>query len=129
MVFEVVTLACGLVGGDTLHRVLSSRLSSVTMVLAALTGNELCFMRALLGSVPRRYPTIQYYAACFVVKYPEHKMLLKRVVGEDVRFPGDSSKLVELGFRFKYSMEETLDCHRIRRMRQENGRTLMVIIK
>ncbi|KAI4999122.1 hypothetical protein ZWY2020_059875 [Hordeum vulgare] len=75
------------------------------------------------------YPTIQYYAACFVVKYPEHKMLLKRVVGEDVRVPGDSSKLVELGFKFKYCVKETLDCHRIRRMRQENGRALMVIIK
>ncbi|VAI26056.1 unnamed protein product [Triticum turgidum subsp. durum] len=140
--FEVVTLACGLVGGDTLHPVLSSRMSSVTMVVAALTGNEihhnaLCFMQALLGSVPlvhiddacavhlfcmdqpsmagrflcaAGYPTMQDYVARFAAKYPEHKIILKELAGEGVRVPGDSSKLVELGFRFKYSVEETLDC-------------------
>ncbi|KAF7062818.1 hypothetical protein CFC21_069380 [Triticum aestivum] len=140
--FEVVTLACGLVGGDTLHPVLSSRMSSVTMVVAALTGNEihhnaLCFMQALLGSAPlvhiddacaahlfcmdqpsmagrflcaAGYPTMQDYVARFAAKYPEHKIILKELAGEGVRVPGDSSKLVELGFRFKYSVEETLDC-------------------
>ncbi|KAI4999120.1 hypothetical protein ZWY2020_059873 [Hordeum vulgare] len=140
--FEVVTLVCGLVGGDTLHPVLSSKLSSVTMVVAALTGNEihhnaLCFMQALLGSVPlvhiedaceahlfcmdqpsmagrflcaAGYPIMQDYEARFAAKYPEHKIILKEVAGEGVRVPGDSSKLVKLGFRFKYSVEETLDC-------------------
>lgn len=32
------------------------------------------------------------------------------MAGEGVRVKGDSSKLVDLGFRFKYGVEETLDC-------------------
>lgn len=33
-----------------------------------------------------------------------------RVTGEGVRVPGDTSKLGKMGFRYKYGVEETLDC-------------------
>ncbi|KAM3214239.1 hypothetical protein ACQJBY_066599 [Aegilops geniculata] len=137
--FEVVTLACGLVGGDTIQPILWS---SIPVVVAPLTGNEmhhnsLKFMQALCGSVPLvhiddaceahlfcmdqpsmagrflcavGYPNMEDYVARFAARYPEHKILLKKVAGEGVRVKGDSSKLVDLGFRFKYGVEETLDC-------------------
>ncbi|KAF7007669.1 hypothetical protein CFC21_022585 [Triticum aestivum] len=137
--FEVVTLACGLVGGDTIQPILWS---SIPVVVAPLTGNEihhnsLKFMQALCGSVPLvhiddvceahlfcmdqpsmagrflcavGYPNMEDYVARFAAKYPEHKILLKKVAGEGVRVKGDSTKLVDLGFRFKYGVEETLDC-------------------
>ncbi|VAH28221.1 unnamed protein product [Triticum turgidum subsp. durum] len=137
--FEVVTLACGLVGGDTIQPILWS---SIPVVVAPLTGNEmhhnsLKFMQALCGSVPLvhiedvceahlfcmdqpsvagrflcavGYPNMEDYLARFAARYPEHKILLKKVAGEGVRVKGDSSKLVDLGFRFKYGVEETLDC-------------------
>ena len=33
-----------------------------------------------------------------------------RVAGEGVRVQGNTNKLVELGFRYRYGVEETLDC-------------------
>ena len=105
--FEVVTLACGLVGGDTIQPILWS---SIPVVVAPLTGNEmhhnsLKFMQALCGSVPLvhiedvceahlfcmdqpsmagrflcavGYPNMEDYVARFAAKYPEHKILLKK---------------------------------------------------
>jgi nucleoside-diphosphate-sugar epimerase len=51
---EVVTLACALVGGDTIQTYLWS---SIPVIVAPLTGqaiyhNSLLFLQALLGSVP-----------------------------------------------------------------------------
>jgi len=37
-------------------------------------------------------------------------ILLYRVTGEGVRIVPNTSKLEDLGFRFKYGVEETLDC-------------------
>lgn len=107
--FEVVTLACGLVGGDTIQPILWS---SIPVVVAPLTGNEmhhnsLKFMQALCGSVPLvhiedaceahlfcmdqpsmagrflcavGYPNMEDYVARFAARYPEHKILLKKYV-------------------------------------------------
>lgn len=36
-------------------------------------------------------------------------ILCGRVTGEGVRVPVDTSKLVDLGFRYRYGAEETLD--------------------
>ena len=52
--FEVVSLVCALVGGDTIQPHLWS---SIPVMVAPLTGhaahhNSLLFMQALLGSVP-----------------------------------------------------------------------------
>ncbi|XP_047061929.1 putative anthocyanidin reductase [Lolium rigidum] len=136
--FEVVTLACGLVGGDTIQPILWS---SIPLVVSPLTGNEayhnsLKFMQAVMGSVPlvdiedvcdahifcmeqpamagrflciAGYPTMQDYVARFATKHPEHKILLKKVVGEGVRVQGNTNKLGKLGFRYRYGVEETLD--------------------
>uniref|UniRef100_A0ACD5YZT9 Uncharacterized protein n=1 Tax=Avena sativa TaxID=4498 RepID=A0ACD5YZT9_AVESA len=136
--FEVVTLACGLVGGDTIQPILWS---SIPLVVSPLTGNEayhnsLKFMQAVMGSVPlvhiddvceahvfcmeqpsmagrfmcvAGYPTMQDYLARFAANHPDHKILLKKVAGEGVRVQGNTNKLEELGFRYRYGVEETLD--------------------
>lgn len=36
--------------------------------------------------------------------------LFVRVVGKDVRVQADTNKLVDLGFKYKYGVEETLIC-------------------
>ena len=33
-----------------------------------------------------------------------------RVIGKGVRVQADTKKLVDLGFKYKYGVEETLDC-------------------
>jgi len=137
--FEVVTLACALVGGDTIQPILWS---SIPVVVSPLTGSELHhnslkFMQAVMGSVPlvhiddvceahifcmeqpsmagrfmcaAGYPSMQDYVARFAAKHPDHKILLQKVAGEGVRVQGNTNKLVQLGFRYKYGVEETLDC-------------------
>ncbi|KAM0850945.1 hypothetical protein ACQ4PT_052746 [Festuca glaucescens] len=136
--FEVVTLACGLVGGDTIQPILWS---SIPLVVSPLTGNEayhnsLKFMQAVMGSVPlvdiedvcdahifcmeqptmagrfmcvAGYPNMQDYLAHFAANHLDHKILLKKVAGEGVRVQGNTNKLGELGFRYRYGVEETLD--------------------
>jgi nucleoside-diphosphate-sugar epimerase len=107
--FEVVTLACGLVGGDTIQPILWS---SIPVVVSPLTGSEayhnsLKFMQAVMGSVPlvdiedvcdahifcmeqpsmagrfmcvAGYPNMQDYLARFAAKHPDQKILLKKYV-------------------------------------------------
>ncbi|KAF0907193.1 hypothetical protein E2562_015702 [Oryza meyeriana var. granulata] len=136
--FEVVSLACALVGGDTLQPYLWS---SIPVVVAPLTGSEvyhnaLKFMQALLGSVPLvhiddiceahifcmeqpsiagrflcagGYPNMKDYVDRFAAKFPEMEIKLKEVVGEGVRVQADTNKLEELGFKYMYGVEETLD--------------------
>jgi nucleoside-diphosphate-sugar epimerase len=104
--FEVVTLACALVGGDTLQPCLWS---SIPVIVSPLTGDELYhnalkFMQALLGSVPLAhiddvcdahvfcmdqpsiagrflcaagYPNMKDYIDRFAAKYPEIEIKLK----------------------------------------------------
>ncbi|KAG8079839.1 hypothetical protein GUJ93_ZPchr0007g4654 [Zizania palustris] len=138
--FEVVTLACAIVGGgaDTTQQ---HHLLSIPMILAPLTGDDayhsrLRFLQALLGSLPLAhiedvcdahifcmeqpsiagrflcsagYPNMQDFVDRFAAKFPELEMKLKQVEGEGVRVKADTSKLVDLGFKYKYSVEETLD--------------------
>lgn len=48
---------------------------------------------------------VEHYAA----KHPELKLMIKEVVGDGVRVQANTSKLVELGFKYKYGSEEVLD--------------------
>ncbi|WVZ66617.1 hypothetical protein U9M48_015808 [Paspalum notatum var. saurae] len=135
---EVVSLVCGLVGGDTIQSYLWS---SIPVIVSPLTGDALChnsllFLQALLGCVPLAhledvchahvfcmdqpsmagrflcaagYPTMRDYLDHFAAKHPDLKIQLTEVAGEGVRIRADSRKLEDLGFRFKYGVEETLD--------------------
>ncbi|KAL6841703.1 hypothetical protein ACP4OV_028215 [Aristida adscensionis] len=137
--FEVVTLACALVGGDTAQPYLWS---SLPCIVAPLTGqrvhhNSLLFMQALLGSVPLAhvddvceahvfcmerpamagrflcaagYPNAEDYVARFAARFPEIEIRLREMTGEGVRVKADTRKLEDLGFRYRYGVEETLDC-------------------
>ncbi|KAF8668660.1 hypothetical protein HU200_051839 [Digitaria exilis] len=139
--FEVVTLACGLVGGDTIQPYLGL-LSSISMIVAPLTGhavyhNTLLFLQSLLGSVPLAhvedvceahafcmdqpsmagrflcaagYPNVRDFLDRFAAKYPDLKIRLEQVTGEGVRVRADTTKLEDLGFRYRYGVEETIDC-------------------
>ncbi|RLN35055.1 anthocyanidin reductase-like [Panicum miliaceum] len=134
--FEVVSLACALVGGDTIQP------RSSTVIVAPLTGhathhNSLLFLQALLGSVPLAhvedvceahafcmdqpamagrflcaagYPSMRDILDRFATRFPEIKIQLQQVTGEGVRVRGDTRKLEDLGFRYRYGVEETVDC-------------------
>uniref|UniRef100_A0A0A9CMF4 NAD-dependent epimerase/dehydratase domain-containing protein n=1 Tax=Arundo donax TaxID=35708 RepID=A0A0A9CMF4_ARUDO len=137
--FEVVTLLCGLVGGDAL---LSYVPSSMQVMLSPLTGVEPChdalkFMQALLGAVPllhvddaceahvfcmerpaplagrflcaAAHPNMRDVVDHYARKHPELKMPIKEVAGEGVRVQANISKLVDLGFKYRYGAEEVLD--------------------
>ncbi|XP_006657922.2 putative anthocyanidin reductase [Oryza brachyantha] len=136
--FEVVTLACALVGGDTLQPRLWS---SIPVIVAPLTGDEgyhnsLKFIQALLGSLPLAhiddvcdahifcmeqpsiagrflcaagYPNMKDYVDRFAAKFPDIEIKLKEITGEGVRVQADTNKLVDLGFKYKYGVNETLD--------------------
>ncbi|TVU38081.1 hypothetical protein EJB05_11431, partial [Eragrostis curvula] len=137
--FEMVTLLCGLVGGDTLLPFLNG---SLQVMVSPLTGaeaahNNLKFLQALLGSVPlvhvddvcdahvfcMEMPTIAGRFLCSAAwtnmqdivghharKHPESlNPAVSEVEGEGVRVQAGTSKLVDLGFRFRYGAEEVLD--------------------
>ncbi|BAF22092.1 NADPH HC-toxin reductase 1 isoform X1 [Oryza sativa Japonica Group] len=138
--FEVVTLACALVGGDA-DTTRLYHLLSVPAIVAPLIGQEsyhggLKYLQALLGSVPLAhiddvcdahvfcmeqpsiagrflcaagYPNMKDFVDHFSAKYPEITIKLREVVGEGVRVGADTNKLTDLGFRYKYGVEETLE--------------------
>uniref|UniRef100_A0A0D9X139 NAD-dependent epimerase/dehydratase domain-containing protein n=1 Tax=Leersia perrieri TaxID=77586 RepID=A0A0D9X139_9ORYZ len=138
--FDVVTLACALIGGDT-DTTQFYHLLSIPAIVAPLIGQEsyhcgLKYLQALLGCVPLAhiedicdahifcmeqpsiagrflcavgYPNMQDYVDHFAAKYPEIRIKLREVVGEDVRVQADTNKLADLGFMFKYGVEETLE--------------------
>ncbi|EAZ40562.1 hypothetical protein OsJ_25018 [Oryza sativa Japonica Group] len=155
--FEVVTLTCALIGGDTDTTQLYHSLS-IPLIVSPLTGQELYHgglksLQALLGSVPLAhiddiceahifcmeqqpsiagrflcavgYPNMQDYVDRFAVKYPEIAIKLQgiyecvmyvpyflrftMVIGKDVRVKADTNKLGDLGFKYKFTVEETLD--------------------
>ncbi|RLN11528.1 vestitone reductase-like [Panicum miliaceum] len=134
--FEVVTLPLGLVAGDTvLGRVPETMESAVSPV----SGNEAYsglprILQQLLGSLPlvhvddacdalvfcmerpsvagrflcaAAYPTIHDVADHFADKFPHLDILRETEAVARVQPEGD--KLGELGFRYKYGMEEILD--------------------
>uniref|UniRef100_A0A0E0EE04 NAD-dependent epimerase/dehydratase domain-containing protein n=1 Tax=Oryza meridionalis TaxID=40149 RepID=A0A0E0EE04_9ORYZ len=138
--FDVVTLACALVGGDA-DTTRLYHLLSVPAIVAPLIGHEsyhggLKYLQALLGSVPLAhiddvcdahvfcmeqpsiagrflcaagYPNMKDFVDHFAAKYPEITIKLREVVGEGVRVGADTNKLTDLGFRYKYGVEETLE--------------------
>ncbi|KAL4384700.1 hypothetical protein GQ457_15G008860 [Hibiscus cannabinus] len=137
---EVVSLACGLVGGETL---LPSLPSSVAAMFSQLIGNSstlagLEYMEKLLGSVPMVHiddvceahvfcmekpsmagrficaaanPTLKQIAAHFRDNYPQYQIPEDyRVMGEEKEgLAWDNSKLVKMGFVYKYDMKKILD--------------------
>ncbi|VAI80791.1 unnamed protein product [Triticum turgidum subsp. durum] len=134
--FEVVTLSLGLVGGDT---VLSHLPETVESMVAPVTKQDPYFMlprilQRLLGSVPlvhvddvcaalifcmeqpsisgrflcaAAYPTTLDILDHYSSKYPHLEVL--RETDEVARVHPERSKLWELGFRYKYGVEEILD--------------------
>lgn len=135
--FEVVTLPCGLVAGDT---VLSHVPETLDCTVAPVTKKEPYFMlpmilQRLLGSVPlvhvddvcaahifcmeqpslmgrflcaAAYPTVHDVLDHYGSKYP-HIDLLKQTDEVLARVQSERDKLGELGFRYKYGVEEILD--------------------
>uniref|UniRef100_A0A0E0LMZ2 NAD-dependent epimerase/dehydratase domain-containing protein n=1 Tax=Oryza punctata TaxID=4537 RepID=A0A0E0LMZ2_ORYPU len=113
-VFEVVTLACAVVGGDTLQPYLWS---TIPVIVSPLTGDELChnalkFLQALLGSVPLVHIDDVCDAHVFCMDQPSiagRFLCAAGVIGEEVRVQADTNKLVDLGFNYRYGIEETLN--------------------
>lgn len=135
--FEVVTLPCGLVAGDT---VLGRAPETLENAVSPVSRNEPSFaflrlLQRLVGSVPlvhaddvcdalvfcmdqpslagrflcsAAYPTIHDIVEHFAAKYP-HLDVLKEPEREVARVQPAADKLGELGFRYKYGMEEILD--------------------
>ncbi|KAG8476477.1 hypothetical protein CXB51_033370 [Gossypium anomalum] len=136
---EVVTLPCGLVGGETL---LSFVPSSVAALFSPLTWNSstlvaLQYMEQLLGSVPIVHiddvcdahifcmekptmagrficaaanPTIRQIETHFRENYPNTRYQKSKLMGEEKEgITWDNSKLVKMGFEYKEDMGKILD--------------------
>ncbi|KAI5329140.1 hypothetical protein L3X38_028537 [Prunus dulcis] len=135
---EVVTLPCGLVGGETLLSYLSG---SVRVVISQLTGdsfgyNLLKLMQEVNGSVPLVHiedvcqahifcmeqpsmrgrfccavssPNIKEIASYFQENYPEHKIAKEFIEGPEEGSKCDFSKLMKMGFEYKYGVKNILD--------------------
>ncbi|KAM0855742.1 hypothetical protein ACQ4PT_049570 [Festuca glaucescens] len=135
--FEVVTLPCGLVAGDT---VLGHVPETVESAVAPVTAREPYFtlpriLQRLLGSVPlvhvddvcaahifymeqpslsgrflctAAYPTVHDVLEHYRSMY-SHLDLLRETDEVLVRVQSERDKLGELGFRYKYKMEQILD--------------------
>ncbi|XP_011022524.1 PREDICTED: dihydroflavonol-4-reductase-like [Populus euphratica] len=142
---EVVTLLCGLMGGET---ILSHVPSSVQVIISPFTGDisgyyhGLKFVEEVLGSVPLvgnddvceahifcmekpsmkgRFlcsaadPTVREIKAYLEENHPEFKIDEKFREEPEIRgIKCDSSKLMKMGFEYKYDMrkiiDESLDC-------------------
>ncbi|KAI8569753.1 hypothetical protein RHMOL_Rhmol02G0301600 [Rhododendron molle] len=136
---EVVSLACGQVGGD--NTLLPYLPASVAVTVSQITGNlsaynSLRFLQELLGSIPMVHiddvreahifciekeslrgrflctpadPTVKEIAKYYQENYPPLKISEELMGGPDRGSRCDSTKLVELGFEFKYDMKKILD--------------------
>lgn len=135
---EVVTLPCGLVGGETLLSCvpLSVQVMFSQLIGSLLTFKGLEFMEELLGSVPIVHledvcnahifciekpsmkgrficaaanPTIREIAMCFRENHPQCE-IKEEFTGEEKKgIPCDSSKLMRMGFEYKHDMKKILD--------------------
>ncbi|XXG82172.1 hypothetical protein AAC387_Pa10g0171 [Persea americana] len=135
---EVVSLACALVGGDTL---LSHLPLSVEVVISQLTGEEARFrqlklLQEMLGSVPLIHiddvceahvfcmeqpsmagrflcacvcPTIAETAKYFSDNYPKIQTAKGFAGGREKGIGCGSTKLKDMGFDYKYGMKRILD--------------------
>ncbi|XP_062091438.1 NADPH HC-toxin reductase 1-like [Humulus lupulus] len=136
---EVVTLACGLVGGDT---VLPYTPLTMALFISQLTNNEthyktLKYLEELLGKVPvvhiddvceahifcmetphslhgrflcaTSYISSAQIATYYQQNYPQLHVNKKYLEGPDRTIELDSSKLIEKGFIYKYNTDMILD--------------------
>uniref|UniRef100_A0A6N2MVG6 NAD-dependent epimerase/dehydratase domain-containing protein n=1 Tax=Salix viminalis TaxID=40686 RepID=A0A6N2MVG6_SALVM len=137
---EVVSLACGLVGGET---ILSHISSSVQVILSPISGNifgyyeGLKFLEELLGSVPLVHIDDVCEAHIFCMEKPSMKgrflcsaadptaseikthleknhpeFMIEEKFREEPEIRGikcDSSKLIKMGFEYKYNMRKIID--------------------
>ncbi|KAH7839762.1 hypothetical protein Vadar_008476 [Vaccinium darrowii] len=138
---EVVSLPCGLVGGD--NTLLSKLPLSVNAFLSQITGNlslydSLRFLQELLGSIPLVHiddvceahifcmekeslrgrflctavdTNVQEIASYYQENYPLFKISyeFKWKWVPDIRSSCDNTKLMRMGFAYKYGVKDTLD--------------------
>lgn len=134
---EVVSLTCALVGGDTILSYLPDSVHVIVSPLTGSEAhhNSFKFLQALIGSVPLvhiddvceahifciersvmagrflcavDYPMMKDYVDYFAAKFPDLKLKIKEVEGEGQRVKASSQKLVDLGFKYKFGVDETL---------------------
>ncbi|KAF8380089.1 hypothetical protein HHK36_027559 [Tetracentron sinense] len=136
---EVVTLACGLVGGDTLLPYIPlSVLAIVSQITGSLSNyHNLCLLQEELGSVPlvhiddvceahvfcmenissvhgrflcaTTYPTITEIRNYYRENYPELGVTEESLEGPGRGIGCCSRKLLDMGFEYKYDMKKILD--------------------
>ncbi|KAL7150463.1 hypothetical protein ABFS83_05G113400 [Erythranthe nasuta] len=135
---EVVSLACGLVGGETFFSYLPSSLPNVLSQLLRnqIAFDQLRFLQELLGSIPMVHIddvcdahifciektslkgrflcavescTIEEMADCYQQIHPEFPILEGFKCGPDGRSKCDLTKLRKEGFEFKYGLKEILN--------------------
>ncbi|KAJ6800041.1 putative vestitone reductase isoform X1 [Iris pallida] len=135
---EVVSLACGQVGGDTL---LPEYPLSMRVIVSPLRDDPVCqrqlkFLHALVGSVPlvhiddvceahvfcieqssmagrylcaAAYPSLQELLDYYGLKYPNEMRMIEKVEGANAGIQCSSTKLADLGFKYRYGLEQILD--------------------
>ncbi|KAJ6800046.1 putative vestitone reductase isoform X1 [Iris pallida] len=148
---ETVSLACGLVGGDTL---LPEYPLSVRLTVSPLNDDPVCqrplkFLQALVGSVPLvhiddvceahafcveqssmtgrylcavAYPSLTEILEYYGHEYPTEMRMIKETEGASSGIPCSSTKLADLGFRYRYGLEQILDDN-VRCMRRLRAQT------
>ncbi|KAF3960442.1 hypothetical protein CMV_014842 [Castanea mollissima] len=135
---EVVTLACGLVGGETLLPYVPGSMETILSLLSGnlLFLNALKLLQELLGSIPLVHiedicqahifcmekpsmkgrflcaatnPTIGAIASSFQEKFPDNQIAKEFVEGPDKGVTFDSTKLMKMGFEYAYDTKKILD--------------------
>ncbi|MED6184948.1 hypothetical protein PIB30_052381 [Stylosanthes scabra] len=135
---EVVTIPCGLVGGDTIQTYPSG---SIAVLLSQITGNSeayksLKYLESLLGKIPllhvddaceahifcmespsmkgrflcaSSYVSIAEIADYYIQHYPEFNVKKENVEGKKEDIKWGSTQLCEKGFVYKYDTNVILD--------------------
>ncbi|GAV65790.1 Epimerase domain-containing protein, partial [Cephalotus follicularis] len=135
---EVVTLPCGLVEGEILLSYLSVSVETLISQLTGNSTyyNALAFLQELLGSVPLVHiddvcqahifcmeqqsmrgrflcaaanPTIRELALHFQENYSEYKIVEESMEGPKRGIKCDCSKLMKMGFEYKYDMKKIIE--------------------
>ncbi|KAE9451957.1 hypothetical protein C3L33_16124, partial [Rhododendron williamsianum] len=110
---EVVSLACGVVGGD--NTLLNSQLPlSVAVLLSQITGNlpffnNLKFLQELLGSIPLVHidDVCEAHIFCLEKESIGGRFMFKE--GPEKRSSCDNTKLMEMGFHYKNGVKDILN--------------------
>ncbi|XP_020576763.1 putative anthocyanidin reductase [Phalaenopsis equestris] len=135
---EVVSLVCALVGGDGILQYLPGSVTAIISPLSCDHKRQYKMLKLLqetLGSIPlvhiddvceahifcmenelnsnrflcvSHWPVMQEIVDYYELKFP-HAQVLKEVEGGKIGIPCNSTKLLDLGFKYKYSMEEIID--------------------